>query len=97
MKTTKITLATVKKFIRENIENLYINKKSSFDGMVDCVMPLDGGFKPVEFVEVQPYNLGIDGAWFVGGSRDYFTFYKDSIFKGIEVSNSCGHFILSIK
>ena len=34
----KITLATIKSFIRKN-PNLYIKSTSRFDGMYDCVMP----------------------------------------------------------
>ena len=37
---TKITRATVKSFIKKNFDNLYINRKSRFDGSVDCVMPV---------------------------------------------------------
>jgi hypothetical protein len=75
MATTKrITLATVKSFIKKNIDNLYINKKSSFDGMTDCVERLAGGFgKAVRTTEHVEHTNGIKGAWFVGSSRDYFS------------------------
>ena len=93
----KITLATVKKFIRDNKEGLYINVKSNFDGMVDCVMPQDGGFTKIKEAEMnKEYNQGISGAWFVGQSRDYFTNYSDDKFVGIEVYNCCGTFILAV-
>lgn len=97
--TKKITLATVKKFIRENKDKLYINVKSSFDGMTDCVESLNGGFvKALETTDHLDHTQGIKGAWFVGQSRDYFTKY-DNIggdMTGIEVSNSCGSFVLAI-
>lgn len=98
----KITLATVKKFIKENWDKLLINVKSSFDGMTDCVECLHEGFhkpKPDTDKHTQEHTLGIHGAWFVGQSRDYFRPY-DNIggdMTGIEVSNSCGHFILAIR
>jgi hypothetical protein len=97
----KITLATVKKFIRDNRDQLYINVKSSFDGMTDCVESLHDGFvKASEDTDThtKEHTLGIKGAWFVGQSRDYFSPY-DNIGKdmtGIEVSNSCGSFVLAI-
>ena len=95
MKTTK---ATVKSFIKKNFDNLYIKNKSSFDGMVDCVMPINGNFRKAERSENHETNtLGISGAWFVGSSRDYFSPYKEEGFEGIKVYNSCGSFVLAIK
>jgi hypothetical protein len=97
----KITLATVKKFIRDNRDQLYINVKSSFDGMTDCVESLHGGFaKAVEDTDAhtKEHTLGIKGAWFVGQSRDYFSPYTNigGDMSGIEVFNSCGSFVLAI-
>lgn len=96
----KITLATVKKFIRDNSGCLFINVKSSFDRMTDCCESLHDGFtKAVKTEDHKEYTLGISGAWFVGSSRDYFKPY-DNIggdMTGIEVSNSCGYFVLAIK
>ena len=34
-KMAKITKATVKSFIKKNIDDMYINVRSSFDGMTD--------------------------------------------------------------
>jgi len=94
---SKITLTTVKKFIRENKDKLYINVKSDFDGMTDCVQPLNGGFTKVIINDKDTeQTLGIHGAWFVGSSRDYFTPFESDTMTGISVSNCCGHFILSI-
>ncbi len=95
----KITRSTVKKFIRENEGNLYINVKSSFDGMTDGCEDQKEGFVKAQPCENHEYTLGIKGAWFVGNSRDYFTQY-DNIggdMTGIEVSNCCGRFILAIR
>jgi hypothetical protein len=94
----KITLATVKSFIRKN-PNLYINCKSSFDGMVDCVMPNDNqGFEPIKPSDRNSSNtLGIEGAWFVLGGGDRFYPHEDDNFEGIEVYNCCGSFILATR
>jgi hypothetical protein len=100
--TKKITLATVKSFIKNNRKALYINVKSSFDGMTDGIERRNEGFVPATTdtdPHTQEHSLGIKGAWFVGSSRDYFTAY-DSIggdMTGIEVSNSCGSFVLAVK
>lgn len=91
----KITRATFKSFIQKNIDNLYINNKSSFDGMVDCVMLINNGWrKATQTNEENKYTLGINGIWLVGDSRDCFAEYKDEYFTGIEVYNCCGNFIL---
>ena len=99
----KITLSTVKSFIKKNRENLFINVKSSFDGMTDGVEQLHKGFikaKADKTISINSdyYNRtqGIEGAWFVGGSRDYFTAFDKDNLTGYEISNSCGTFILSI-
>jgi hypothetical protein len=98
----KITRSTIKSFINREIKNgnLYINNKSTFDGMVDGVMPLKGGFTKVEpcprHDNVQRYTLGIKGAWFVGQGRDHFTPWADDNFIGYEIYNSCGQFILAM-
>ena len=43
------------------------------------------------------HTLGVNGAWFVGDSRDYFTAYDDGQFSGYEVYNCCGSFVLAVK
>lgn len=95
----KTTLATIKAFIRKNEGRLYINPRSSFDGMVDGVMPTgDNTFSPALKDERGFKNTcGIQGAWFVFGSRDWFTPYEDATFSGFDISNCCGNFILAIK
>jgi hypothetical protein len=94
----KITLATVKKFIRQNRNNLFIKQKSRFDGMYDCVMDN----KNAEFRQVAPESIdfeksntfGIPGAWFVGSSRDYFNEYSDDNYIGYTVYNCCGQCVI---
>jgi hypothetical protein len=95
--TKKITLATVKAFIRKNADNLYVSTLSDFDGMVDCITDCaDKGFHKAELTNIHCKNtLGIHGCWFVGGSRNYFCKFENEQFAGIEVSNCCGRFILA--
>lgn len=107
MKTTKITKATVKSFVKKNFDNLYINVTSSFDGMIDgCRSQHDGFTKVKSSVKLftvfssndcNEHTLGIAGAWFVGQSRDYFRPYNENGFTGIEVYNCCGKFVLAVK
>lgn len=98
MTNKKITRATVKSFINKNSSNLFLNVKSSFDGMTDGCERHNGGFQEAKkTTEHQDNTLGVAGAWFVGDSRDYFTSFSNEIFEGVEVSNSCGHFILAVK
>lgn len=95
MKTTK---ATIKSFIKHNEDNLLINVKSSFDGMIDgCAYYNDGFTKAQKTPDNERNTLGVLGAWFVNGSRDYFTPYNVNGYCGYEVSNCCGHFILAVK
>lgn len=97
MKTKKITLATVKSFIKKNNGQLFINVKSQFDGMVDgCVSLFDGFIKAESETKMIDATFGIKGAWFVRDSNDYFKPYESENLVGIEVSNSCGRFILAI-
>lgn len=93
----KITLATVKSFVRKN-PNMYIKVGSKFDGMIDCVRNVDDDFSPIENTDLNVNRtLGINGAWFVGGSRDYFQSYKHNGFDGVRVYNCCGDFVLAVK
>ena len=96
----KITLATIKSFIRKN-PTLYIKKSSNFDGMYDCVMPNQNAqFELAQTpAENQNYKncLGIQGAWFVFESSDYFSVYDDGIYKGYHVYNCCGSFTIATK
>jgi len=92
----KITLATVKSFINKTAD-LHISTRSTFDGMQDCVASTGNrefakANRTDEFIE---NTFGIVGAWFVKGSRDYFTEYNDGKFAGFEVYNCCGKFILA--
>ena len=107
LKNKKITMATVKSFIK-NADKLYVEHQSSFDGMVDCVMR----YEESELKEISKEDaLGIKGAYTVGSSRDYFNYKEMEHTKtfinpngkliqepvkyvGIEIYNSCGSAIL---
>lgn len=95
----KVTRNTLKSFIKNNIDSLQIKVESKFDGMVDCVMPTENtGYQPIKRTESALNNtLGINGAWFVGNSRDYFTEVETETHKGYEVYNCVGSFELVIK
>ena len=102
----KITLATIKSFIRKNRERLFIKVGSRFDGMTDCVQDCEGDWNPIEDerkTERSELRLNFDNtqgiryAWFVGSSRDYFKDYKEGNYVGYEIYNCCGNFILAIE
>ena len=88
----KATMATVKSFIRKNIDNgLLIKIQSRFDGMTDgCEPCMDSAFRPViktdEFIE---HTKGVQGAWFVGQSRDHISSFRHNGLVGFEIFN-CG-------
>lgn len=94
---SKITMATIKSFIRKNEGKVMIKVKSKFDGMVDGVQSVEDSFAlAVKSDGNARYTLGVQGAWFVGGSRDYFTEFNNDGIKGYEVYNCCGSFILGV-
>lgn len=96
---SKITKATFKSFVKKNRDNLMILSKSNFDGMSDCVMSTGqtAFVKAVNTDNPHENNLGINGIWLVGGSRDYFSAYDKDGYKGIDVYNCCGHFVVAVK
>jgi len=96
---TKITRATIKSFIKREAKNgnLYVKQESTFDGMVDCVMPTADNFRKVDTINEDDKNtLGIAGFWLVGGNRDYYKKYEDGKYTGYEVSNPCGSCLIAI-
>ena len=94
-------MATVKSFIRKNEGALYIQCKSSFDGMIDgCSYDKNPKFVKAQKPDASQNHencLNVQGAWFVGSSRDYLSEFEDKDFKGISVYNCCGSFILAIE
>lgn len=108
--TKKITVATVKAFIRKHRNSgLMIETQSRFDGMQDMVDKCEGGFYPVRQATYRDYetmrevpvsethknSLGLMGVWFVGG-RDYCTRYETETMQGYKVDNCCGSWVVAI-
>ena len=90
LKNKKITLATLKSFIKKS-PKLFVEKISDFDGMTDGLQFFkDHTLQPVSKEDA----IGTKGVWTVGGSRDYFKFLENSNFFGIQVSNCCGCTVL---
>ncbi len=95
----RITIVTIKNFIRDNKLNLWIKHSFSHNGSIDGIeYSEDKSFSPVEKADRSlDNNLGIAGAWFVLGSRDSFSEYKQNGFLGYDVYNSCGSFTIAKK
>ena len=92
-KKKKITLATVKSFIRKNANRLFAKTCSRFDGMTDCVQQVEGD----TFTQISAENaLGIKGVYIVGNSRDHFSSFENDSYIGFEIYNCCGRGILAI-
>jgi len=96
---TKVTLATVKSFIRKNEGKLYVDQKSSFDGMVDMVMPNNSTVLTRAQKDERGFDntMGIQGAWFVLGGGDRFSPLQMEGFIGYYIRNCCGEFILATR
>ena len=98
IETKKITLATVKSFIKRNEGNLYVKVCSRFSGMTDMVEDVKDDFEPAQKTESNNnYNLGFDGIWCVGSSRDRFTLYRDKDYVGVNIYNCTGKCIIAAK
>jgi len=93
----KITIATVKGFIKKNAQTLFVNVKSSYDGMVDGVQDDNDGFQKAKPSErVYSHSLGIMGVWFTPSTRNWCEVYEDNNYTGFRVDNCCGSFIVAI-
>ena len=93
---SKITKATLKSFVRNNSENLFVKVSSSFDGMTDCVESVNGTYKKVTINPEKAncsHTLGVSGIWLTN-SKNYFSHYEKDGFVGIEVYNCCGCFVV---
>ena len=98
-KVKRITIATIKAFVKKNKSNLLINIRSSFNGMTDCCEPVSikNGFVKAQETDKHISNtLGIQGAWFVCGGDDNFSIYNENGVLGFKVNNCCGSFIIAV-
>jgi hypothetical protein len=96
---SKFTISTLKSFAKRNADRLYVKETSSFDGMVDCVMPSEGAWRKTTVTQPKEnayYRLGIDGVYTVGG-RDKVDLYEDKKYIGLRVYNCCGESILAVR
>ena len=97
----RVTLATIKAFIRRHRAELLISYLSDFDSMTDCVQPCSGkGFVPAQEPDEGRNHsncLGIRGAWFVFDSRDYFEPIERDGVTGYHVYNGCGSFDIGVR
>ena len=93
----KITIATVKSFIKMNSDFLFINTKSRFDGMTDGVEDRNGGFQKIKKADhFDEYSLGYIGIHFTGSTKNWCKRYEDEFYQGFRVDNCCGCFIVAI-
>jgi hypothetical protein len=109
--TKKITVATVKSFIRKNRDSgLLIRVTSHFNGMSDMVEEIENdGFSPIRsrewychdtyryvpYSQDEPNSLGIAGVWFTRG-RDSCSSFENETHKGFTVYNCCGEWTVAI-
>lgn len=96
--TKKITLATVKSFIKKNEGNLFVKEESSFCGMSDMVeFDKNAEFKPSTKTESNlSCTLGIQGLWVVGSWNSY-TAFENEQFIGFEIYNCCATSLIAAK
>jgi len=95
---TKITKATIKSFIRKNEGCLYIKHLSKWDPTDDSLRSLsDPVFvRAEEPKEIDNYNLGVYGLFWMSGIRNTVYPFNNGEFQGYEIANCCGRWILAI-
>lgn len=105
----KITVATVKSFIKKNRAALLIKTGSHFDGMTDCVEQRDNpefvkatnreiyDHESGKYVPRDPAcssTLGIMGVWFT--RRDSCSKFETETHIGFHVYNCCGDWTVAV-
>lgn len=98
--TRKITIATVKAFIRRNVKagTLLVRSDAEFSGMTDSVECNRGAeFGPAVACHNHGNNLGIRGIYFVGTSGNWCTPFAEGDLTGFRVSNCCGRWVVAAK
>jgi hypothetical protein len=98
-KPKRITLATIKSFIRKNKENLFIRTTRSYDLIESFSKTSDNlNFRPIESTDLSiQYTLGIKDVWIAGQGRDGFLAYENDKYIGYDIYNVCHAFNLVIK
>lgn len=84
---SRITIVTIKNFIRDNKLNLWIKFQNK-----DIFRPVEKSTR--NNIE---HHLGIEGAWFVLRSRDTFFEYNKDGFIGYEIYNCTTSFVITRK
>lgn len=88
------TVRTLKSFVKNNIQNLYVKQKEDFDGMIDCISPTKS---PKYKVNPSELDLTKENTWGIGiwlvGSRDYI----EEIENGFRLFNCCGSYLITNK
>jgi len=93
---TKITLATVRKFVNENIKNgtpVYATRLSVFDGMIDMVDKIEN---PVEY-RIDSFEDAEKTIYFTSTAKNYFSSIEDNETVGFTVWNCCGDGVIYVK
>lgn len=97
---SKITMATVKSWVKKNQGNIFIQVFGRFDGTTDgwTVVNMNAFLKKAEttpFAEYYERNtLGIDGAYFVRNRGDLIERYEINGKSGFKVYNCCRSFAI---
>lgn len=102
---SKVTLATLKSFLKKNEGKLYFQEHSRFDGMQDMVAANNkpvfksavGKFNPEDKAQLgYPYQI-----WCVRGGRDSLVKVtvvdQNGTYEGIYCYNSCGSWTVAVK
>ena len=100
MTAKKITLATLKSFVKKNAGKILVMHESYFDGMIDGTSYVKNPeFIPAQATDRDPrYTLGIAGVYVIPyGSRNSFSAFESEKYTGIHVYNACGSFTLAIE
>lgn len=90
----KFTKATLKKFIKDNAEKLYIRVDTSFDWMTDWVESTwNKAIKKIDSEKIDftnDYTFWIEWLWLVWWSRDRFEQKENKV----KIWNCCGSCLL---
>jgi hypothetical protein len=97
----KITLSTIKAFVRKNKDNLYIKTKSKFDGMTDGVENYHDQSitkaEPLPEDRLSRHDLGYKGTHIVTSGRNWFESVNFDGYYGYEIYNCCGTYYVLTK
>lgn len=95
---SKITLATIKSFIKKNQNGLFI-KHLEQKSFTDSLVAIKDDFRKVEVkFNDNDMSFGVPSAHFsrYGSRYQYLTAYSDNNFWGYKICNSVGSFIIAV-